>query len=229
MEPESCFAVLKEVATRLDLEIANARNRLRNPRFNSSLELVKLLDEIKELEREMLSNKARLESVVQQTATARSHQGKEVQHLKSNLKEAVLKAQSRGIMVPERLFSVAQSLFDPHEVHLLHSIGDTALVVGSPESREPTVQKLDFCPSRKSSKEKKPLQQAKPSSLPSILKHVMRTSDGLNRGPSEAYLCSRLSKLGNRLEDDECDNTLLHINRTSNQQAAQALPEHKVG
>lgn len=228
MEPHSCFDALKELGTRLDLEIDNARNQLRNRRFNSSLELAKLLDEIKNLEKEMLSHKICVDSEVQRTARACSHQKEEIQKVKSNLKEAVLKAQSRGVMIPENLFQVVKGLFEPHEVHLLQSIGDAALVSvslvpESPESREPTVKVLDFSSSKKGSKGKKSLQQAKPSSLPSILKQGMRTSGYPDHVPIDSYLHRRQSKL----EDDDSDNTLLQFNRTGHRQAAEALPEHK--
>lgn len=47
---ESSFASLKDLAARLDVEIDNARNRMENPRFNSTLQVSQFLDEVTQLE-----------------------------------------------------------------------------------------------------------------------------------------------------------------------------------
>lgn len=231
MEAESCFVALKETAVRLDLEIDNARNRLRNPRFNSSLELAKFMENIQVLEKDLLAKKTRLDNIIQRQAAAYSHHRKEFEDLQLNLKEAIQKMQSHGIAELEHILPAADCVFEQHEIPLLQGFGDTALDSGSPGSREPTVQKLDFCPSWRGSKEKKSSQQAKPSSLPSILKQVMRNSDGLDRGPNDTYIRGRSSRMGHRLKDDDSDDSLLqlHSNRTKQRQAAEAFAVHEVG
>lgn len=231
MEAESCFVALKETAVRLDLEIDNARNRLRNPRFNSSLELAKFMDKIQVLEKDLLAKKTHLENITQQQAAAYNHYRKEFEDLQLSLKEAILKMQSHGIAELEHILPAADCVFEQHEIPLLQRFGDTALDSESPGSREPTVQKLDFCPSWRGSKEKKPSQQAKPSSLPLILKQVMRNSDGLDRRPSETYIRGRSSRMGHHLKDDNSDDSLLqlHSNRTTHRQAAEAFAVREVG
>ncbi|CAN7982017.1 unnamed protein product, partial [Ixodes pacificus] len=103
MEAESCFVALKETAVRLDLEIDNARNRLRNPRFNSSLELAKFMEKIQVLEKELLAKKTRLDNIIQRQAATYSHHRKEFEDLQLNLKEAILKMQSHGIAELEHI------------------------------------------------------------------------------------------------------------------------------
>ncbi|EEC07455.1 hypothetical protein IscW_ISCW018680 [Ixodes scapularis] len=103
MEAESCFVALKETAVRLDLEIDNARNRLRNPRFNSSLELAKFMDKIQVLEKDLLAKKTCLENITQRQAAAYNHYRKEFEDLQLSLKEAILKMQSHGIAELEHI------------------------------------------------------------------------------------------------------------------------------